>query len=60
MRPGRYKIEIAVKDVQRTAKACGAGYRGSGVLRRQAVDLVADLADQMEAVPTKDVSRAVS
>ena len=57
LRPGRYKIEIAVKDVNGDRK--GLWSRGI-VVPEYADDKLSTssliVADQMEAVPTKDVS----
>ena len=57
LRPGRYKIEIAVKDVNGDRK--GLWSRGI-VVPEYSDDKLATssliVADQMEAVPTKDVS----
>ncbi len=57
LRPGRYKVEIAVKDVNGDRK--GLWSRGV-VVPEYSDDKLATssliIADQMEAVPTKDVS----
>ena len=56
MRPGRYKLNIAVKDVNGDRK--GVWSRSivvPGILGRQTGDLELIVADQMEPVPTKEI-----
>src|ERR1700678_681435 len=57
LRPGRYKIEVAVKDVNGDRKGTGRG--GFGVPEYSDDKLSTSsliVADQIEPVPTKDVS----